>query len=108
MGQGLFTNLGGLHFNLDHALPAGKGSRANNKYTRLPNCKGMRGTESKRKVMFISCWDGKKEGNIGRQLLLYICCSTVSGNPVQSNSIPTVVSTPKINLPATAETSLHS
>lgn len=45
MGQGFFINLGGLHFNLDQALPAGKSNRAN-KYTRFSNCKSMRGTES--------------------------------------------------------------
>ena len=49
-----------------------------------------------------------KEENIGRQLLLYICCSAVSGNPGQANSTPTAGSTLKINLLATAETSLHS
>lgn len=45
MGQGLFINLGGLHFNLDQPLPAGKSSRAD-KSTRFSNCKGMKGTES--------------------------------------------------------------
>lgn len=45
MGQGLFINLGGLHFNLDQALPAGKSSGAT-KYTKFSNCKGMKGTES--------------------------------------------------------------
>lgn len=103
MGQGLFTNLGGLHFKLDHALPAGKGSRANNKYTRLSNCKGMRGTESKRKLYRV--WMGKRGEYRETAASLYLWQFYATG---QANSIPTVASTLKINLPATAETSLHS
>lgn len=72
MGQGLFTNRGGLHFNLDHVLPTGKGSRANNKYTRLPSCRGTRGTEPKRKLYLYHVWMGKREERREAAASLYV------------------------------------
>lgn len=67
-----------------------------------------RGEQNPKESYVCSTFGWGKEGKVGRQLLLCICCSTASENPGQANSMPIVVSTLKINLPATAETSLHS
>lgn len=108
MGQGLFTNPGGRRFDLDHALPAGKGSRADSRYTRLSNCKHTRGTEPKRKLYLDRVWMARRGEHMEAAASLYLLYNSLSKSPGQANSVPTVASTLKTNPRATAETSLHT